>query len=324
MRARTLTFIIIGILGLAALGWYIHLQRLAKLIDMRDSLALQEFDDAQEAMDWLVHYGRGAAPDLNAIVQQKRTREPYWPQQWRAAQVLAEIGDESSVDALMGALEPNQPAEVRAAAAQALGRLGAQQAKAKLIEALQDKDVALDVRCAAARALGRLGAADGAGPLAAALKERPPVLPETEEGGEAEGEAPEPPPDETIPLRVAACQALGQIGEPTSANDLIEAADPDVEPSLLVRREACAALGEIGSKDALPVLLEALKDVLEEPGDAGVVPDTDGDIRVAAAHSLGRIGIADPSVMSALEQAAAQDRHYWVRRSAQESLKRLR
>jgi hypothetical protein len=325
MKVRTLTIIILVILGAAALAWYIHLQRLIKLVAMSDQLASEKFDDAQEAMDWLAHYGRGAVPALNGLLQ-KRALKEYWPQQWRAAQVLAQIGDESSIQPLIDALGPDHATPVRAAAAKALGRLRAIEAKATLTDILDDKKSDLDLRCAAALALGRLGDKDAVGSLLAALAQRPPVPPKAKEGeaGAQEPPPPPPPPDETIPLRVAACQALGQIREPTSVNDLSAAADPDVEPSLLVQREAVAALGEIGSQDAIPTLLKRLQDVREKPGADKIVPDTDGDIRVAAAHALGQVGAGTPEVIAALQASATADRHYWVRLAAQESLERLR
>lgn len=334
MKSRTLVFIILGVAGAAAVLWYAHLQRQAKTVEMRQALESEDYDEAREAVEWLTHRGRAVVPILNEIAAAEA--EPPIAR-WRAAMMLGEINDRSSVDPLIEVLsthlnldqepQPDQIA-VAAAAAAALGRMGADKAVPQLTKLVAKDDAGLDLRCAAARALGRLKAKSAAQELAALLADHPPVPPkeepdeEEEEAEETEeGEEEEAPEDPTIPLRIAACEALGAIGDTATVASLIAAADQEVEPDLTVRRAATVALGEIGAKDAISILAENLQDIEEEPAAEGdPVPDTDGDIRVAAAISLGQIG--DPQARSALE-AGLEDKHYWVRRAAERSLREL-
>jgi HEAT repeat protein len=73
---------------------------------------------------------------------------------------------------------------------------------------------------------------------------------------------------------VAACRALGAIGDGQAVPPLIQAlGDGDSD----VRAAACEALGEIGDGQAVPPLIQALR-------------DRDRDVRVAACEALGAIG----------------------------------
>ncbi|MCX8067326.1 MAG: HEAT repeat domain-containing protein, partial [Anaerolineae bacterium] len=131
--------------------------------------------------------------------------------------------------AVPGLLEALRDADVRRAAAEALGRIGDPRAVPGLLKALRDADA--EVRWAAAEALGRVGA-----PAVPGLLE---VLRDADAG-----------------VRRAAAEALGRIGDPQAIPGLLEALR-DADPR--VRRAAAEALGRIGAP-ALPSLLEALRD----------------------------------------------------------------
>lgn len=335
MRSRTWVFIILGLAGVGAILIYAYLQRQRKTEEMLLALEEADYDKGREAVEWLIKRGRAVVPRLNDIVA--GPAEPP-ARRWRAAMILGETGGSDSVDSLIEVLaahldlveapDDDQMA-VTAAAAAALGRLGATKAAPELTQLVGKSDAGLDVRCAAARALGRMREKNAIEELAAVLADHPPVPPEeeeTDEGAEAdeaeaEEEEVEAEEDLTIPLRIAACEALAAIGDGAAVPYLIEAADREVEPDLGVRRAATAALGVIGSQDAVAILVENLQDVEEEPAAEGdPIPDTDGDIRVAAAIALGRTG--GEQARSAL-QAALQDKHYWVRRASASSLREL-
>jgi len=323
MKVRTWVLIALGVAGLVAVLWYAHWQRVIKTEDMLTALEEADYDKAREAVEWLTKRGHAVVPRLNEIVEVEAKPAAA---RWRAAGILAEIGDRRSQEPLIGVLsaylkrvEPPKPEQmaVAAATAQALGRLEAAAAIPELTQLVAKKDAGLDVRCGAARALGRLRAKSTVGQIAAVLGDHPPVPKKTEGAKAAEVKKPA---DLTIPLRVAACEALAAIGDKAAIPSLMEAADQRVEPDLTVRRAATAALGDSGDNRALPILEENLKDIKEKPGASGVVPDTDGDIRVAAAVSLGEIG--DPKAKPALT-AARKDKDYWVRRAARRSLREL-
>jgi HEAT repeat protein len=110
--------------------------------------------------------------------------------------------------------------------------------------------------------------------------------------------------DEAWEVREAACEALGAIGDPQAIPHLIQALqDEDSD----VRWAACRALGAIGDPQAIPPLLQALKDEAWR-------------VREAARWALGAIG--DPQAIPPLLQAL-QDEHSWVREAACWALGRI-
>jgi HEAT repeat protein len=174
---------------------------------------------------------------------------------------------------------------VRAAAARALGQIGAP-AVPGLLAALRDAEE--DVRRAAAAALGEIGDAAAVPGLLAAL-------------GDAEED-----------VREAAAAALGQIGAPAVPGLLAALRDADWR----VRREAAKALRRIGDAAAVPGLLAALRDAdwrvrreaawaLGWIGDAAAVPgllaalrDAEEDVRIAL-----RSVLAPQELLAALRYA---------------------
>jgi HEAT repeat protein len=121
--------------------------------------------------------------------------------------------------------------DVRAKAAEALGRFGDPRVVELLILALRDPEEG--VRAAAAEALGRLGDAQAVEPLILALR------------------------DPDVRVRAAAAEALGRLGDPRAVEPLILALrDPDVG----VRAKAAEALGRLGDPRAVEPLIEAQAD----------------------------------------------------------------
>lgn len=142
---------------------------------------------------------------------------------------------------------------VRAAACQALGEIGAPAVPA-LIEVLEDEERVLCgryiERACACQALGLIGVTDAIPILLEALRDR-----------HAE-------------VRAAACTALGQIGDAQAVPALCRALEDE---EWQVRRSACEALGLIGDTNPVPALIRVLGDV-------------DETVRAAACWALGRIG----------------------------------
>jgi len=168
--------------------------------------------------------------------------------------------------------------EIRAAAIEAL-RMKGDEAVDFLIEALHDEHYA--VRQAAAEALGHIGTQKAAGPLISMLR------------------------DPYEDVRIAAAGALGQLKNMLSIRFLAECFDDEYcgvrfaaadalaafgehalpaltgalgSPSVLVRITAARALGTLGHAGGIPPLIERLADDVPE-------------VRRAAAHALGEIGI---------------------------------
>jgi HEAT repeat protein len=108
-------------------------------------------------------------------------------------------------------------------------------------------------------------------------------------------------------VRVAACRALGAIGDRQAVPPLIQALG-DRDRDRDVRAAACWALGQIGDPQAIPPLIQALGDwnsdvrvvacrALGAIGDRQAVPpliqalgDWNSDVRVVACRALGAIG----------------------------------
>jgi HEAT repeat protein len=239
-----------------------------------------------------------------------------------AVAALGYIGDAAAVPVLLEALDD---AELRRAAAEALGQIGTPSVPGLL------KRWAMRMRrcaAAAAAALGAIGDATAVPGLLAALD------------------------DADAEVRRAAVEALGEIGDAAAVPGLLAAlGDADeVREGLRLRRwgrsamrqpcraagsaarcvvvGACGnggALGEIGDQAAVPGLLRALGDAEWEVrwaaakalgwiGDAVAVPgllaalrDANAYVRQAAAKALGQIGdaAAVPGLLAALRDADA-------------------
>ncbi len=170
----------------------------------------------------------------------------------------------------------DQAAEVRAASALALGRLGpaAEGAVPALVQALGDGD--FGVRMESALALGRLGrgAKEAIPALIEALKK-----------------------DEDRAVREASARTLGRIGGKEAVPALVEAIGRE---GLYGRLRSVQALGRIGpgARESVPALAETLN------------TDEDRAVREASARALGRIG--DKEALTALV-GALRDRTPEVR-----------
>lgn len=165
-------------------------------------------------------------------------------------------GRQSACPALSIAVEPlsealkDRDAAVRASAATALGWIGDPRAAPLLIGCLKDADE----RCrgAAALALGMLRATQALKPLARALGDASPLV------------------------RQQVAEALGELGDPVTADLLLDVLTDEEEP-LEVRAAAARALGNLHLPQALTAFLQLLG--TPEPG-----------LRVAAIEGLGRLG----------------------------------
>lgn len=193
-----------------------------------------------------------------------------------AAQALGELDDPRTVEALMNALRTDTDASVRAMAAWALGQLENPRAVPALGDALlHDGDA--NVREMAAWALGAIESTQGVEPLRTALRDRSPEV------------------------RAKAVWALGAIEDSAAVPALMEAlSDASVE----IRRTAAWALGQIEHPSAIPALVAALR-------------DSDAEVRSTAAWAIG--GIEDPSASEAMVELL-KDENPEVRRAAAEAL----
>lgn len=216
--------------------------------------------------------------------------------------------DPTATASRLVALLRDQDPQVRATAAQALGKIAAPGTAAALLRSLDDRDPA--VRAMSAWALGRFGedALDQAGlDLAKRLDDPSPSV------------------------KQAAAQALGAVGGTQTIVELLteRLAHADVES----RRAAVSALTWLEAGSAFHALMRALGDsdaqvrqgavaALGEMVDPRSLPairdrllrDTDAGVRGEAAYRLGKFG--DRTIVPALRSAAAHDRDAVVRRWA--------
>jgi HEAT repeat protein len=232
----------------------------------------------EAAIETLGQLGAEARDAVPMLVPQLE-HDAYRPAVLKA---LAKIGG-AGVPAIAAGLK-DERVNVRAGAAEALGRIGsaAQSATPFLVAALDDK--APEVRRAAAEALGRIGG--DAEEIRLALQSKLT--------------------DESEPVRFHAAEALIRL-DPKQQNalealvkGLKDAEDP-------VRARAAAALGKMGphAKPAWSPLAETL------------AKDTNPAVRSVSAKSLGRI---DPLAAVPLLIAALRDPEVQVRNAAAEAL----
>lgn len=175
--------------------------------------------------DWLVRelacHGLRVLADVRAVAALSRTvlaeEEPLV--RAAAAEALGEIGGEDAVGPLIRALR-DADAAVRAAAARGLGVLQSSQAVAPVVGLLQ-ADPSMTVRCSAIQALREM--ASGVEAIMAALQDASPQV------------------------RKAAADALEDFADPRSFAPLITALD---DPDLQVRKAAAGTLGEIPAFDS--------------------------------------------------------------------------
>ncbi|MFW6172403.1 MAG: HEAT repeat domain-containing protein [Elusimicrobiota bacterium] len=168
--------------------------------------------------------------------------------QWRAAEMLGLIGEESSVIPLREVLkDKNRSMIVRLKAAEALGHIGHKGAVGPLLEALEDGD--MEIRYSAAVALGEIGNEFVVEPLIIKVLNR----------------------DEDDFVRLGAVKALG-----ARENSEAEQALVDIllnENNEYIRLEAAKALGKIADDRAAGYLINTVQQ------------DSNPDVRSAAQHA---------------------------------------
>jgi HEAT repeat protein len=186
-----------------------------------------------------------------SVALQSGLRSPSSAVRLAAVRAAAFPRDVAAVPHLSGVmLRLDQPTQLRAAAALALGRIGDRIAVGALAEAL--KDPAPEVRFAAALSLGRLPADGVATRLERTLRSDPAWQP-----------------------RYAAAIALGRTRKAFAAGALAEALASD--PAWQVRQQAARSLLDIGTAHAAEALASALN-------------DTEPSVRAAAGVGLAEIG----------------------------------
>ncbi|CAN5489043.1 hypothetical protein BH24GEM3_BH24GEM3_24440 [soil metagenome] len=223
-----------------------------------------------------------------------------------AAEALGRSREEFVLPALLAALE--DPA-LRLGAVQALGRLGPTRC-APLADLLEDADPR--VREAAADALAHCAAQEGERIRAALQRETDPgarnalirALGAAGDGAAAVADLAPLLASEEIGLRFAAARALGETRSAEALAPLLEAL---LDPAPEVQAAALRALGELGDPRAAPPLVERL----DSP---------DRDLRRTAATALREI--APPGVIARLVQAL-DDADWEIRLAAVRALARL-
>ena len=213
----------------------------------------------------------------------------------RAAAALAEVetatdAEDDVVDTLATVAEDDEDRDVRAAAIDALDRLGDEAIERYLADAVDatgdgaawvrsealaevlDEPVP-ELRIAAVTLLGRMGNAAAVPAVADRLD------------------------DEDHRVRERAARACGRLADPRAVDPLLDRTRDDVPT---VRREVATALGSIGGSAAASGLAE----MVDDPGSG---------VRRAAVTALGEVG--DPSTVQTVTEALTDD-HQRVRRAA--------
>ena len=293
-RSVVITLIII----LVAAGGYslTYWQQLRKSRQWLEEMSGKDGKQAAAAMEQLAVRGVRAYQPLVELAQ---SSEPE--ARWRSAVMLGQLGQPKAAEVLMPMLDAPEAA-VRAAAAEALGRLGIEDAVGKLGQLVANDQEKLEVRISAARALVLVPDEATVPQLVGALAYQPAVDDEAT--------------DDSWQLRVEAAQALGAAGTAEVIEALTQRLTDAMEPDARVRTAIAYALGDALSQSgsaedrAIPAL-EALIEAAE---------DESGDVRVAAIDSLLRVswpGEQSERVEQVLEQAKS-DPHYWVRQAVTE------
>jgi HEAT repeat protein len=230
-------------------------------------------------------YGNTAAADPNAVTTRLiallRDQDPQM--RATAAQALGKIAAPGTAAALLRSLNDRDPT-VRAMSAWALGRFGEDVLDlAGLQLARRLDDPSPSVKLAAAQALGAVG---GTQTIVGLLTER---LTHSD-----------------VETRRAVVQALTWLEAGSAHHALLKALnDPDAQ----VRQGAIAALGEMVDPRSLPAIRNRL------------LKDTDAGVRGEAAYRLGKFG--DRANVTALQSASARDQDAVVRRWAEWALQQI-
>ena len=291
MSQRT-TLITIIIVLVAAGGYFLtYVQQLRRTTEWLEQMSRVDDKKAAKAMEQLVAQGSSIYPRVAEHAQNVDAHVRR-----RGAVVLGQLGQPRAAEVLVPMLDDSEPA-VRAAAAEALGRLGANDSASKLAQLVASDSQELAVRISAARALVSLAEQTAVSQLAQAIGYRP-VVDEDQQ-------------DDSWLLRVEAAGALGATATPEAIRALSDELTGDVEADGRVRTAMAYALGDAMTKTGSPEegTAPALDALIQAAG------DDVGDVRIAAVNSLLRVAWAHEDsdrVEQALTQAQS-DPHYWVR-----------
>ncbi len=291
MSQRT-TFITIIIVLVAAGGYFLtYTQQFRKTTEWLEQMSGVDDKEAAKAMEQLIARGGSV---YQRVAERAQNVDAHVRR--RGAVVLGQLGQPRAAEVLIPMLNDSEPS-VRAAAAEALGRLGVDDSADKLAQLVASDTEELAVRISAARALVSLAETATVSQLAQAVAYRPVV-------GEDQK-------DDSWLLRMEAARALGAVGTPEAVKVLSDELTGEVEPNERVRTAMAYALGDAMTKTgavekgtglALDALIQAASDKV-------------GDVRIAAINSLLRISWPredSDRVEQTLTQAQS-DPHYWVR-----------
>lgn len=195
---------------------------LKKMGDPVGELVFQGILGDRQALDRIILDGDPRSFPL--LLKALKDRE--WKARKFSAYLLGKMVVKEAVDPLIETLR-DQDSWVRQSAAEALGKLQDEKAVKELIRCLWDPE--MEVRSEAALSLGRLKAIDAVPRLMILLRDAPSV-------------------------REKAAHALGEIGDPSSAEAVIEALE---DSSDTVRIKAAEALGRIKCTKAVDPLIKA-------------------------------------------------------------------
>jgi len=362
MKGKWLTGIICVLLLVFGIAVAALVHERAKIPELVEQMGSDDFADAQDAVRELATIRRFAVGRLMLQLSQVLDPEDITQtdlRRRRAAMVLGDMHNERAIPVLEKALAAFESKDVRWNCIVALGKLGATEAIPDLVDMVRDTSADEIVRLTAIRTLGNLRATDAVGTLITQLQQRPDaqqVYAEREEEQSKARESKEkaekrqeyedaglPVPEELLEeeeeeeeeeeitdadwpqLRVACCAALGAIGSKEAVEALREAADKDHESEYAVRTAASVALADLaaaGDSAVVDVLLQNLKDETWDLDANGEDDDDDGDLRIAAAYALGKLGDKSDQVPNTLEYSL-QDKQYWVREAAANSIRQL-
>ncbi|WP_373531477.1 HEAT repeat domain-containing protein [Vampirovibrio sp.] len=170
-----------------------------------------------------------------------------------AAQALGKIGDNRAIIPLMSILNNRQENyRLRLAVAESLGRMGDEYAVKPLIDILADeREKSVYLKESAVKALGMLGDIRAIEPLIDILESKQGIR------------------DKFNFLKEQIIEAVGRIGQPSrKASDSLRKALNDEAPS--IRLAAVEALGQIGDEDCVEALKNCVLDENDEVAKAAV------------------------------------------------------
>lgn len=196
-----------------------------------------------------------------------------------AAEAMGKVGSKSAIPDLIRAMHKDTP-QVRRIAIGAIALIAAPSGEAALIEAINNPDDDNEARAQAVAGLGKIATPTAIAVLIKALDDYDLKVQEqtvdalARAGDKAIGALTAALHAPKQGVRARAAQALGKIQSPKSVNALIAALK---DPDATVRAAAAAALGFSNNRQAVEPLIVALR-------------DPDGGVAKEAADALARIG----------------------------------